>query len=98
MVDNLTITLEEHGARGRYVGRIPGAPDSEMTFVRTGDVIAIDHTLVPPPLEGRGIAAALVQRAVDDARAGGLKIKPICSYVVAAFRRHAKDWADVLAG
>jgi len=67
-----------------------------MTFTRANGVMTIDHTGVPPALEGRGIAAALVQRAVADARAEKFKIAPLCSYVAAQFHRH-KDWADLLA-
>jgi len=37
-----------------------------------------------------------VRRAIDDARAKGWKIRPACSYVEAAFKKHP-EWADVLA-
>ena len=58
--------------------------------------MVIDHTLVPPALEGRGIAAVLVARAVSDARAQGFKDRTlVCSYVVAAFQRRKTEWADV---
>lgn len=46
------------------------------------------HTGVPPRLEGRGIAAALVGRALDWARAEHLQVVPACSYVRVYLQRH----------
>lgn len=48
----------------------------------------IIHTIVPRPLEGQGIAAALVKAAYDYAVANGLKPKATCSYAVAWLQRH----------
>ena len=48
----------------------------------------IIHTIVPRPLEGQGIAAALVNAAYDYAVANGLKPKATCSYAVAWLQRH----------
>ena len=48
----------------------------------------ISHTIVPRPLEGQGIAAALVKAAYDYAVANGLKPKATCSYAVAWLQRH----------
>ena len=48
----------------------------------------IIHTIVPRPLEGHGIAAALVKAAYDYAVANGLKPKATCSYAVAWLQRH----------
>lgn len=53
-----------------------------------GSVMRMTHTGVPPQLEGRGIAAALVRAALDHARAHGLKVDPACSYVAVYMRRH----------
>lgn len=94
---DLVIELEEHGDAGRYVTRLDGGPEAEMTFRHLeGNRMAIDHTGVPPVYRGQGIAQKLVERGIADARANGVKIVPICSYVAAQFRRHP-DWADVLA-
>ena len=48
----------------------------------------IIHTIVPRPLEGQGIAAALVKAAYDYAVANGLNPKATCSYAVAWLQRH----------
>ena len=65
--------------------------DGVVGFVEyeLGDgVMAITHTIVPPAIGGRGIAAALVQAAVEYARAEGLEVDPHCSYADAWMRRH----------
>ena len=44
---------------------------------------------------GQGVGLKLVMRAVEDARASGKKIIPLCPFANAQFRRHS-EWADVL--
>lgn len=58
-------------------------------------VMVLPHTLVPAALQGRGIAAALVEAALAHARAEGLRVDPVCSYVAVHLRRHARH-ADLL--
>jgi D-alanyl-D-alanine dipeptidase len=48
-----------------------------------------------PALQGQGIAAVLVQAALDWARAERLQVRPVCSYVAAYMRRHP-DTLDLL--
>lgn len=94
---DLVITLEQTARGGRWVARTKEGPESEMTFTfRSDGALVIDHTGVPPELEGRGIAAALMNHAIDFARAQGLRLQPQCSYVATAFARHP-EWSDVLA-
>jgi uncharacterized protein len=51
-------------------------------------LMMLTHTGVPNALRGRGIAAALVQAALDHARAHGRKVRPDCSYAEAYMQRH----------
>lgn len=46
------------------------------------------HTIVPPPIEGRGIASALVKKAYEYAAEQGLKPKATCWYAVKWLERH----------
>lgn len=95
---DVTITRELGPARGRYVAKVPDFDgEAELTFVvLDDDRVLADHTLTPVPLRGRGVASALVERLVADARREGFKIVPQCPFVVAQFDRHP-DWSDVRA-
>ena len=93
----LPIEREDNGHKGRYVVRNAEGAEAEMTFTRSGESrIIIDHTGVPDAFRGQGVGARLVARAVEDARAEGKTVMPLCPFAAAQFRRHP-DWADVLA-
>lgn len=85
------------GDQGRYAARLQGADaPAELTYrVASPGLVVADHTEVPPALRGHGVAALLVERLVDDARAGGYRILPTCSYIRAKFRRHP-EWESLL--
>jgi predicted GNAT family acetyltransferase len=53
-----------------------------------GKVMHIVHTEVPAALQGQGLAAQLVHGVLDQARALGWQVRPVCSYVAAYMRRH----------
>jgi predicted GNAT family acetyltransferase len=64
-------------------------------YVVDGDVITFTHTIVPPALEGRGIASRLIRHALSEARARGLRVVPQCPFVAAYIHKHP-EWADLL--
>ena len=94
---DIVISVEETGAKGRYVARVEGYADpGEMTYSRVSPTkIIVDHTGVPDSLRGLGVGAALAQRVVADARALGFKIVPLCPFFNAQFKRHP-EWSDVV--
>lgn len=88
------IEREEGPSKGRYLVRLDGV-EAEMTYSRAGEsTIIIDHTEVPDVLRGRSVGQALMRRAVEDARAEGRSIMPLCPFANAQFSRHA-EWQDV---
>jgi len=93
---DVTITREDNPTKGRYVAKVAGIDgEGELTYSRVNaHLIIADHTFVPDAFRGMGVARALAQRLVDDARAQGVKIIPLCPYVNAERRKHP-DWSDV---
>jgi predicted GNAT family acetyltransferase len=59
-------------------------------------LLELYSTYVPPADRGKGIAAQLVQAAIQYARAEGLRIVPSCWYV-AQWIRHHPEHADLVS-
>ena len=96
-MDETTITRHDSGDHGEYRAAVPGSDAiGRLTYQRRGSTLVADHTLVPPEIGGKGVAAKLVEALIADARKDGTKIVPQCSYVEAAFRRHP-EWAELRA-
>ena len=88
MTDTLPeIRLEDTGSKGRYFLRSGAGDQARMTFSRAGGhMIIIDPTEVPDAFRGQGAGLRLVTRAVEDMRAAGKKIIPLCPFAAAQFR------------
>ena len=90
------IVLHEHATGGLYVVTIEGH-EAELTFSRASQqMIIVDHTGVPDELRGRNLGQMLVRRAVEDARAQGAKIIPLCPFTASEFRKHP-EYQDVVS-
>jgi uncharacterized protein (DUF924 family)/predicted GNAT family acetyltransferase len=57
-------------------------------YRRSGSLLVLHHTEVPPAEQGQGVAATLVAAALAWAREEGLQVRPTCSYVASYMRRH----------
>ncbi len=87
------ILKEVDGSKGRYVLVQDGA-EAELTFsVASPTLVIADHTGVPDSLRGTGVGILLVEKLVEDARADGFKIVPLCPFVNRQRAKHP-DWAD----
>jgi predicted GNAT family acetyltransferase len=88
------ISKEDDGVQGRYLARLPGlAAQAELTYRHQGPgVISADHTGVPDEMAGRGVAKALLNALVDDARQSGFRIVPRCSFIRAQYAKHP-EWS-----
>ena len=93
-----TIRREDGESKGRYLATFEDLPGeiAEMTYSKVGvSQIIIDHTDAPNSMRGRGAGRALVEAAVKDARAIGVKIIPLCPFAKAMFEK-SPEWSDVL--
>ena len=94
-MEKITITRHDESGHGEYRAHVAGSDlIGRLTWVSRGDARVAEHTLVPPAIGGRGIAARLVDALIADARDLGFKVVPECSYVAAAFDKHP-EWAEL---
>lgn len=59
-----------------------------VSYAITDGCFDIEHTIVPPEIGGRGIAAALVQAAYDYALSQNLTLRASCEYAAVWLKRH----------
>lgn len=89
------LPIDHDPAAGRFVTEVDGH-SGYVEYQLAGGVMTIIHTIVPPQIGGRGIAAALIEAALQYARAQGLKVVPSCDYAAGYLDRHPQ-YADLRA-
>ena len=95
MITTGQLHIAHNEAQSRYETTVDGTL-AVADYHRSGDKITFTHTEVPPAIGGRGIAAAIVKFALDDARAQGLRVASTCWYVSDYIRDHA-EYHDLMA-
>ena len=81
----MDVQHQQNSRGGIFLVVEDGETVGEMTYGLREGVMAIDHTWVSPARRGGGLARALVDAGVAFARAEGLTVLPLCSYVVKVF-------------
>lgn len=97
-MEDMTITRTDTDSKARYVAKVDGLEgEGELTLSKVTDTLIIaDHTSVPDSMRGKGVAAALAERLIADARAAGQRIVPLCPFVRAYAERRREALADVI--
>jgi predicted GNAT family acetyltransferase len=88
--------VTDHPEAGRYEITADGERIGFVTYRLAPGAITFLHAEVHPPREGSGFGSRLVAGALADARARGLKVRPVCPFVAAYIKRHP-DEQDLLA-
>jgi predicted GNAT family acetyltransferase len=90
------IPVTHDPARRTFSAQIEGH-DAYLRYLPAGDgVLDYASTYVPQTLRGRGIASAIVRRALDHARAEGWRVIPSCWFVRDYLKKHP-EYADLTA-
>ncbi len=87
--------VHDEGA-SRYEVVVDGTRRGHAEYQLHGDVMTFTHTLTDPAMRGRGLAATVVRRALDDARVAGRTVVPQCWYVAQFIDQHP-EYDDLLA-
>jgi predicted GNAT family acetyltransferase len=91
--DGLAVVNNEKAGRFEIEAR---GSMAMLTYRLLGNSILLDHTEVPRELEGHGIGSQLVREALEFARLNGLRVVPICPFVVDYLRKHP-EYQDLLS-
>lgn len=67
-----------------------------LRYGRKEGRLVLHHTEVDQSVEGHGLGSKLVAGALDDIRARGLTIVPLCPFVRSYLKRHP-EYADLVA-
>jgi uncharacterized protein len=81
--------------RGRYVITVDGGEAGFSTFALREGRLTFLHTEVDPAFAGRGLGNRLAAGALDDARANGWRVRPLCPFIAAYIERHP-ELADLV--
>ncbi|WP_432562488.1 GNAT family N-acetyltransferase [Kineococcus sp. SYSU DK003] len=92
----MAVTVSRNPAAKRYEAHDEnGTLAGFAAYVTTDDMVVFTHTEVDPSFEGRGVGSALARAGLDDARAHGTRVMPLCPFINAWVRRHG-EYADLL--
>lgn len=91
------IQQKQNGTKGAFFIEENGRLLAEMTYTMSSpELMIIDHTEVDDELRGKNVGYQLVLAAVDHARAGSIKIIPLCPFAKSVFDRKRTELGDVL--
>jgi predicted GNAT family acetyltransferase len=90
MTTEIRLHTDDRGG-GRYTILVDGKAAGELDYRTIEGRRAPTHTGVRDAYEGQGLAAQLARRALDDARADGLQVVPLCPYVASYIQKHPDD-------
>ena len=82
--------------RSRYEAVLSDEVIGVADFRDDGTTVVLPHVEVQPAHEGQGVAGGLTRFALDDLRAAGRRVVPICPYVVSWLRAHP-EYGDLVA-
>jgi uncharacterized protein len=94
-LDLHNIAVENNIAAQRFEAIVEGQR-ALLTYRRFPDRISLDHTEVPEPLRGNGLAAKLARTALEFARAQRLRAVPLCPYISRYLVKHP-EYQDLLS-
>ncbi|MEO6794797.1 MAG: GNAT family N-acetyltransferase [Mycobacterium sp.] len=85
-----TVTHDER----QYQITVDGENAGFADYVDAGDQRIFHHTVIDKAFGGRGLAGTLIAAALDDTRAAGKRIVPVCSFVEGYITKHP-EYADL---
>ncbi|GAA0278831.1 GNAT family N-acetyltransferase [Actinomadura nitritigenes] len=93
----MSTEISDNAGEGRYEIRVDGGLAGFAEYERRGGAVVFTHTEVDPAFEGKGIGSALARGALDDVRAKGDPVVPLCPFIKKWIEKHP-DYQDLVKG
>ena len=92
------VEVVDNSPEQRYEALLEGRVVGVIDYSLDGDVITLQHTIVPAEYEGQGIASSLVKFALADSRVQGRHVVPQCPFVASYITRHPETLGVIVEG
>jgi uncharacterized protein len=90
-----SITVTDVPDDHRYEVRLGGELAGFAVYHRRGGRVFLVHTEIDPAFEGKGLGSALAKGVLDNERALGEPVVPLCPFMRSYIDRHP-DYADLV--
>ena len=84
----MSVAVTDNLMESRYEARVDRALAGISEYELTSDTIIFLHTQVAERYEGQGVGSEIARYALDDARARGLYVRPLCPFIRGWLTRH----------
>lgn len=89
------MTTEVHRRQSDYEITVDGVHAGLAAFEERPGVVVFTHTEIDDAYEGKGVGSQLAQAALDDVRARGQQVVPLCPFIKGWIERHP-DYQDLV--
>ncbi|SNS40060.1 hypothetical protein SAMN05443665_1003245 [Actinomadura meyerae] len=92
----MSTEVTDNPGQSRYEITVDGELAGFVEYERGEGSVVFIHTEVDPAFEGKGIGGALARGALDDVRAKGQSVVPLCPFIKKWIGKHP-DYQDLVA-
>ncbi len=92
----MAVEVRDNPDEARYEIRADGELAGFAQYRLGGAQITFFHTEIHPEFEGAGLGSQLAREALDDARARGLSVVPVCPFIAAYIAHHTDEYLDMV--
>jgi uncharacterized protein len=90
-----TLEMTNNTAAQHYEAKEGGQVVAFIEYRDASNARLLTHTEVNPNLEGQGVGSQLVKFALEDIKASGSGLVPMCPFVAAYVQRH-REYSDLV--
>jgi hypothetical protein len=91
------VAVSDQPADSRYELTIGGERIGLIDYRLSKGTMAFLHAEIDPGHGGQGLGSRMARAALDDARARGLAVVPMCPFVAGFVDRHHDEYGDLVA-